>query len=190
MTVRSKTYELPPPDIGEIFRYMKSNRVPELRDVVAQCLSEAERVLTPRVCYEICPVSVTDHTVAFPGFTLESGDLARALSGYSHALCFAATVGVGIDRLIRRYGTTSPLWALCCDAIGDERIEALCDTFCREMTGTPGGRYSPGYGDLPLTAQKELFGKLEPSRHIALTLTDSLLMVPTKSVTAIKGVTI
>jgi len=50
-------------------------------------------------------------------------------------------------------------------------------------------RFSPGYRDLPLTLQREIFTLLEPSRRIGLSLNASLLMSPSKSVTAIVGIT-
>ena len=45
--------------------------------------------------------------------------------------------------------------------LGTERIEALCDAFCRTMAETlPDSpltaRFSPGYGDLPLTLQEDI----------------------------------
>ena len=49
-------------------------------------------------------------------------------------------------------------------------------------------RFSPGYGDLKLEHQKDWFRLLDISRQIGIELTDSLLMVPTKSVTAIIGI--
>ncbi|MBR3258643.1 MAG: vitamin B12 dependent methionine synthase, partial [Eggerthellaceae bacterium] len=45
----------------------------------------------------------------------------------------------------------------------------------------------PGYGDLPLEVQPDLLGLLDASRRLGITLSDSLLMSPTKSVTAIVG---
>ena len=48
-------------------------------------------------------------------------------------------------------------------------------------------RFSPGYGDLPLSAQKNIFAVLDPERRIGLTLNSSLLMSPSKSVTAFVG---
>lgn len=50
-------------------------------------------------------------------------------------------------------------------------------------------RYSPGYGDFALESQKEIFARLECAKRIGLTLTDTMLMVPFKSVTAVIGVT-
>ncbi|MBQ5601557.1 MAG: Vitamin B12 dependent methionine synthase activation subunit, partial [Clostridia bacterium] len=70
-------------------------------------------------------------------------------------------------------------------------IEALCDAFCADIkkeynTGLE-PRFSPGYGDLPLSAQKNIFAVLDPERRIGLTLNSSLLMSPSKSVTAFVG---
>ena len=80
-------------------------------------------------------------------------------------------------------------------AIGAERIEALCDSLCEELKSslktegkTSKPRFSPGYGDLPLSFQKDVFRVLEPEKRIGLTLNASLLMSPTKSVTAIIGI--
>ena len=49
-------------------------------------------------------------------------------------------------------------------------------------------RFSPGYGDLKLDHQKDWFRLLDISKQIGVELTDSLLMVPTKSVTALIGI--
>lgn len=77
-------------------------------------------------------------------------------------------------------------------AVGAERIESLCNAFV-QMLRDEGmhmrPRFSPGYGDLPLAAQKEIFRALDCARHIGLSLNDSMLMSPSKSVTAIIGLT-
>ena len=49
-------------------------------------------------------------------------------------------------------------------------------------------RYSPGYGDLSLESQKQVFALLNPPKYIGVTLNDSLLMSPSKSVTGIIGI--
>jgi hypothetical protein len=71
-------------------------------------------------------------------------------------------------------------------AIGTERIESLCDAFCNEFEKAT-HRVSAGYGDLPLEIQPQIFALLDCSRKIGLTLNQSLVMSPTKSVTAIFG---
>ena len=77
-------------------------------------------------------------------------------------------------------------------AIGAERLESFCDIFCRDISCEYNEklrpRVSPGYGDIPLSMQKEIFSALDCSRKIGLSLNASLLMTPTKSVTAIVGI--
>ena len=48
-------------------------------------------------------------------------------------------------------------------------------------------RFSPGYGDMPLSAQPVLLATLDAQRRLGITLSKSLLMTPTKSVTAVVG---
>ncbi len=50
------------------------------------------------------------------------------------------------------------------------------------------GRYSPGYGDWPLTAQPALCRLLDTSRLLGLTVSPTHLLLPRKSVTALLGV--
>jgi cobalamin-dependent methionine synthase I len=71
-------------------------------------------------------------------------------------------------------------------AVGTERIEALCDSFCAEFENAR-PRFSPGYGDLKRAAQQVIFEQLDCARQIGLTLNDSLVMSPSKAVTAIVG---
>ena len=49
-------------------------------------------------------------------------------------------------------------------------------------------RFSPGYGDLPLSLQPEVIRATGADRRLGITLSSSLLMTPKKSVTAIKGI--
>ena len=93
------------------------------------------------------------------------------------------------------FGKISPAKALIFQAIGAERIEALCEAFardihdrCGKIGAATGPRFSPGYGDLPLDIQKNIFAALDCPRKIGLSLNESLLMSPTKSVTAIIGI--
>ena len=108
---------------------------------------------------------------------------------------FAATIGLELDRLIARYSRLQPVKALMFQAIGAERVEALCDAFneevkCRaaENGESTRPRFSPGYGDVPLALQADIFCVLDCPRKIGLSLNASLLMTPSKSVTAIIGV--
>lgn len=190
----TKTYAAPPVHWREALRYAGCAETDAaVSALMEECLAEARGALTYKVCFCELPVSVGANTCDFGVFSLSSGHLAKNLSGCARVILFAATVGVGIDRLIAKYGRIAPSKALMMQAIGAERIEALCDEFCHDMEREMGvsfrPRFSPGYGDLPLGAQKDIISLLDTPRRIGLSLNDSLLMSPTKSVTAFAGIT-
>ena len=167
----------------EILRYAGCREADErVRALLGECLDEVLPVLSYTVCFrEIDPAP----------FAARSAQLARCLDGCERVVLMAATLGVGIDRLIAKYGRLSPAKAVLLQAIGTERAEALCDAFCDDLaeeTGLiPRPRFSPGYGDLPLSVQQEVVALLQADKRIGVTLNDSFLMSPSKSVTAFVG---
>ena len=198
----TKTFEAPPVDEVEVLRYAGYKlKKEETVDVETQalldaCLKEVQGKLEYKVCYRELPVTLDGDVCDFELFQVTSKHLAKHLektisssleatddksSKTGRSIVFAATLGVGIDRLITKYSSLSPAKALMFQAIGAERIEALCDAFCEHP------RFSPGYGDLPLETQRDIFAVLECEKKIGLTLNSSLLMSPSKSVTAFVG---
>ncbi len=191
-SVTVKKYETPLPDIGEIKRYMgDKNKNPAIDEIIAGCLDECKGVFDCRVCYAVYPVNITGNRVDFGFASPESADLARNLAPADKAVIFAATVGLSADRLIKAYSVQSPLKSLCFDAIGSDATEGLCNRFNEDIGKEftlcrP--RFSPGYGDLDISFQKEIFNELSCPAKIGLYLSSGLQMIPTKSVTAIIGV--
>ena len=185
--------ELPAVDLREVLRYAACREEDaQVMALARECAAEGEAVLRPALCWRRVSVWVSEDAVELPFAVICSRKLAAALNGCEEAVLFAATVGLDLDRLIARYGRLSPAKGLLLQAYGAERVEALCDAFCRWLAGecapcVPGKRFSPGYGDWPLEGQRELFGTLNCHKEIGLYLNESLLMSPTKSVTAIVG---
>ena len=140
------------------------------------------------VCFCELPLTVTGDCCDFGCFSLHSADLAAYFGNCRRAVLFAATVGVGPDRLIKRYSQISPSRAVMMQALGAERIETLCDAFCETLHGALPSRFSPGYGDLPLDVQRQVVRTLDTERKIGVCLNECLLMSPTKSVTAFVGI--
>ena len=177
---------------GEFNKKEISRYAGNLQDeaLLAECISEVADKLVYNVCYQKFPFEKQCETLNLGFAQVNSADLAKNLDGCDGILLFAATVGVELDRLIMKYCKISPVKALIFQAIGAERIEKLCDQFCKDMAKEENikPRFSPGYGDLPLDLQKEIFAALDCGKNIGLTLNDSMLMSPTKSVTAIVGI--
>lgn len=181
---------------NEVMRYMGCKEASaEIESLIDQGIFECADKLTYKVAYREFPIFSSEDYLDLGFVKTKSRDLRSMLNRCDSVILFAATVGIGIDRAILKHGRLSPSIALAIQAIGSERIEALCNTFCFEMKEkcalegrilTP--RFSPGYGDLPLELQKDIFLSLGCEKNIGLTLNDSLLMSPTKSVTAIIGI--
>ena len=177
----------------EILRYAGIKQTnEELDSLIDSCLDEILSKLMYKVCFSECAVSRVGDGVCFGNVKSTSKTLKRKLDGCETAIVFAATLGLEIDRLIARYGHVSPSRALIFQAIGAERIEAVCDAFCadiaKEKCKNVTSRVSPGYSDIPLSMQKDIFAYLDCPRRLGLTLNESLIMSPSKSVSAIFGV--
>ena len=123
-----------------------------------------------------------------------SRKLARHLVGCHAVYLVCGTLGTGFDALLRRVSVKSAADTLVLQAVGTAAIEEWMDGIEEAIRGelalgeTLVRRYSPGYGDFPLEAQRELLGILDTPRTIGVSLTDTLLMAPSKSVSAVIGV--
>lgn len=127
-------------------------------------------------------------------FVTRSKSLSKNLAGCEQILAFAATLGVGIDRLLTRYSKLEMSRAVVLQAVSAALIEEYCnelnakwkDEFQKEGWYLR-PRFSPGYGDFALSNQKTILRSLDAAKWTGITLTDSLLMMPSKSVSAVIG---
>ncbi len=195
--VQIRRYEqLAPYDEKEILRYASApHPSPELLQLLRECLKECEGAFSGRVCYLRLPIKLSGNVLHLAFAETDSKSLIRHLTGCDEIVLFAATVGLGIDRLIHKHSRLSIARAAMLQAVGTERIEKLCDLFCSEMEQAllreglhTRPRFSPGYGDLPLEMQRQIAAALNCEKHIGVCLNESLLMSPSKSVTAIVGI--
>ena len=146
----------------------------------------------PRAVWKLFPL-LPDFSLAGACFRLEGESVRALLKDCDQVILMAATLGNSVERLIRRTQAVDMAGALMLDACGSAAIENVCDNLCADLAAEFAPRYltdrfSPGYGDMPLSQQRELFAALDVTRRIGVTLTDSGLMLPQKSVTALIGV--
>ena len=190
------SYPAPPLDERMALRFAGCREESEeMLALLRGAYREAEARLTYTVALREMPLEILGDECRYGGRVTRSASLARHLSGCERVVLFAATLGLDFDRLLSRESRLSPARALILQGLGAERIESLCDCFCRELEERMAGegfscrtRFSPGYGDLPLSAQGPIFSLLSCEKLIGLTLTGSGLMSPTKSVTAFVGI--
>lgn len=178
------------------FGYGKGKEIPaETEKLFDECVESVLSACVYRVCYAAFEINKEGNRIDFGFMKTDSRSLALNLDGCHKVIAFAATVGVGVDRSISRYASFSSARAYAAQAIGAERVESLCDRFnddiareCEKEGLFTRPRFSCGYGDFPLEKQRCFFAALDCNRKIGLTLNDSLLMSPSKSVTALIGI--
>ena len=187
------------PDYAEIIRYLgyKKGIQPDeqVMERIEHCVAELEKVILPKSVKRYFPIiRDADGTMYIDTMKIQSRHLSHNLKGCEEVCLFAATLGIGPDRLIQRAQLRRIADAVIYQAAGAAMIESYCDQVNAEVakeTGAKGlytrPRFSPGYGDLPLELQKDFLEILKTPKTIGLTLTDSLLMMPSKSVSAMIG---
>ncbi len=158
-------------------------------------LLEQELIKTavPRFVWCVEEITRDDGVLSAGGVPLAGKAIAEHLDGCSHAVFMAATLSAQTDILISRAGKRDIADGLILDALGSAGIEQICnrveELIKEELTDKfLTWRFSPGYGDFPLDTQTSLGSRLNISRRAGITITDTYLMIPSKSVTAVMGI--
>lgn len=161
-------------------------------------LSAARELLaTARPVSRSCAFSVA---LSGDGVTLgalppvASANLARLMQGAKECVAIGATLGRETDTLIAKTLLTNPALGAAIGAVASAYVDEYLSGElskqeepykARSLRFSP--RYSPGYGDLPLSYQRPLCGAMELWR-IGIRLTEGFMMLPEKSVTALVAV--
>lgn len=153
----------------------------------------------PRHTLVRCAVKVAggegEARVAFgPLPEVSSRQLARLLEGCEEGYALLATLGMGLDLAIRRLMVADAALGAALGAWGSALIEVYLDRVLdqekerlRERGEFLTPRFSPGYGDAPLSMQPGLLA-LCGAGALGVRLTRRNLMVPEKSVSAVMGI--
>ncbi len=172
----------------EALRYMGGARaVPDerLNALIDDCEAQILGGARPAFLYKI---------IALPDERFTEGkDIAAHLEGCDRAVLLCATLGAEIDKLIRVAQVSDMARAVVLDSLASAAVEQLCDKAEREIAERISGayltfRFSPGYGDYPIALQKRFLTELDAPRKIGLSANENHILIPSKSVTAIAGI--
>lgn len=164
--------------------------------LIDRAFLELESVANPKFIYRIFDLnSVEENRINFGQITIRSTSLGRNLKGCEQIILFGATLGIGVDQLLARKAITDMTGAVIMQACAAALLEEYCDE-CQERISEEvqkegyflRPRFSPGYGDFSIDFQGKLMQILDCAKHIGLTMTESYMMTPVKSVTAVIGV--
>lgn len=183
-------------DLSEALRYLgvRGEAPGQLRCEAAAVADRLTRAVHPRYVYRVFPVGHTQEgeLLEGSGLTLTGQTARRMLAECTQAALLLCTLGALFESLLRGEQARDMARAVMLDACGSAWVEAGCGQAEREIAARYPGlyltdRFSPGYGDLPLELQSGICAVLDSRRRLGVQVTQSLLMNPTKSVTAVIG---
>ena len=187
---------------AEAFRYMGAgtdveNKIKgELLKITEECEQALLKTLEPRYVYKVFDITPAENGINILNtpLTLKGKDVYSHLKGCTRCVFLCVTLSAGVDKLIRAYETEGMEKALVADSLASAATEQACELAEEEIQAAVGKnyhftwRFSPGYGDFPLDTQVELLKLIDAPKRIGVTVTDSMILIPRKSVTAVIGV--
>jgi hypothetical protein len=178
------------------FKPQKAEIPTSMRGLVDEAIHRGRELITSQACFGFQPIAMTppDLIEVHDGFKIQSRKVFDWMNGSVGLYLSAITIGPALDEEVARLSSSGDMTrAFLLNAYGAEAAEALMEELNREIARTARlqgfiltKRYSPGYGDWLITAQKDLLGLLQ-AENIGIKLTENYLMIPEKSVSAIIG---
>ncbi len=184
-------------DIDRALVYMGSGGrdTSSLMPLVKECSDRLSEAVSPLYIYRLFPLLRTRRGLEVCGteLILTGNSISEHLEGCGSCILLCATLSSGADKVIRQLEAYDMAAAFVTDCLASSAVESVCDRAEAEIRERLPRkwltwRYSPGYGDLPLGLQRTFLNVLDAQKRIGLNVTDSDMLVPSKSVTAVIGV--
>ncbi|NFA04058.1 methionine synthase [Clostridium botulinum] len=186
-------------DKNQVLRYLgyKGQEFSSEIDIlIEECIKEIKTLVTLRATYKYSSVHINNQVdLREIGLNLKGKDILHHLEESNKCCVMAATLGSKVDRKILYYEKVNMTKAVILDACATTSIEEYCDFIENEIKKEVvedelniNWRYSPGYGDLDISIQRNLLKSLDAERTMGLTVSSHNILIPRKSVTAIIGI--
>lgn len=189
----------------EVLRYLeyKGQDIDDkLNSIINECRILTKEKINPRYISRVYSIRKyileDDKFIQLEGTNLRlySGDIYELLKNSDECILLACTLGIEIEKEIRKYSYMDLTKGIIIDSCATTAIEEVCDLVQKKIEDNLleegkyiTTRYSPGYGDLPIDKNADIINLLNAQKVIGLTITDSGIMIPRKSVVAIIGIT-
>lgn len=164
-------------------------------EMIQDSFQELEQVANARFVYRFFEIiKKNQNELTIGGFKIQSENLSKNLKDCKQAIMFCATLGPSVDLLIKKYSVSDMSKAVVLQACAAAFLEEYCDKMQEQIADALDDglylrpRFSPGYGDFSIFHQKELLEITNASKQIGLTMTDGYMLTPSKSITAVMGI--
>lgn len=182
--------------LKDVLLYMGVKREPDpdtLR-LARKAAEKAEKIITPRQSVRIFDVTRTKEGYCAGGVTFTGKCAEKLFENCSRAALMTVTAGHALDAEINRLSVSDMKNAFALDAAGVAAVECVADEAEETVRlNTAIGekltmRFSPGYGDMPLSLSRAIASATDAQRRTGVTVTEGDMLVPSKSVTAVIGI--
>lgn len=163
--------------------------------LIEASFTELEKIIEKRMVFQVFQLHLEqDDSIDIEGMKIFSKNLSKNLKGCERVLVLGATLGIQVDRWMKRYSYTDMAKVLVMQSCAAAMLEEYLDDWQEKQEQEflkenwylrP--RFSPGYGDFSIEHQKQILEMLQATKKIGLSMTDSSMLTPTKSVTAVIG---
>ncbi len=182
-------------DRRETLQYLNWTGSPipeEMERKLTLCEQKILDTAKPRAVWRLFDL-LPDGSLGGTAFRPLGKDIPELLKDSDRVILMAATLGPEAELLLRRSQIRDMGEAVILDAAASAAIENVCENLCEDLAARFAphfltDRFSPGYGDFPFSQQRDFFAVLDITRRIGVSLSESGLMLPQKSVTALIGV--
>lgn len=184
-------------DSTETKRYAGLQKADFSRRLIDDACTEAQLLIQPRGSWHIYDYDADGQRLYASGssaIVLQGGSIGRHLKSCCKAVIMAATVGEAIEKQVTKYFQEGRYgFSVLLDAAATAAVEQTADAMektIRNEVQRQGfamrWRFSPGYGDWPIRQQTDIL-RLAQGEAIGISLTDSMMLLPRKSITAVIG---
>lgn len=184
-------------NIKEALRYLGYGQAEpdeKTKALLSECEALVQKEAMVRYVYKVVGFTRTDAGIKIndTNLCLTGNSIREHLLGCQQAVLMAVTISSGIDRLLRVLQLSDMAKAVVADSLASVAVEQACDkveTLIRAAYPAyyQTFRFGLGYGDLPIHLQADFLKVLNAPKQIGLNVSTSSMLVPTKSVTAVIG---
>ena len=185
------------PDTKEILRYMghRGEAPTEIMQLVDKFSKDTLSKASPKGAFVIRKIYVQKDSVKIGDKVFFSTSPCKNLCDCTEAVLSVLTMGADSERAILSKKSVSPLEALTVSSLFTEALEKYADAFTDELKSTfeaEGNflrpRFSPGYGDFLIENQTYFIAETDAGRRCGVSVTDSFILTPSKTITGIIGI--
>ena len=164
--------------------------------MIQTSFDELEQLADKNSIYRIFEISsINTDIISIGTMKISSKNLQKNLKDCKEVILFGATLGTDVDRQIRKYELIDMSKAVIFQACAAVYLEEFCDEVQEKIAilMKKEGKYlrprfSPGYGDFSILYQEDFLKVLDAPKRIGLAMTTGYMLTPTKSVTAVIGI--